>query len=119
MCQHRNLSRLHCIARHTYLNQNHGRDLLGGELLGLAEVLNLDLGVAVVINDLEGPGLLILLDGGVIVATTDQSPECDGKSVHEMSSCEGRGEKKERSVLDVEDGVDGVHGGLVLGSLTD
>lgn len=117
LCQYRNSSRLLWIARCTYLDQNHGRDLLGGELLGLTEVLNLDLGVAVVINDLEGPGLLVLLDGGVIVATTDQSPECDDKSVHEMSSCGGGGTK--RSVLDVEDGVDGVHGGLVLGSLTD
>lgn len=58
----------------SYLGQDHSRDLLGGELLGLAEVLNLNLGVSVVIHDLEGPGLHILLDGGVIEAATDQSP---------------------------------------------
>lgn len=58
----------------SHLGQNHGGDLLGGELLGLAEVLNLDLGVSLVVHDLEGPGLHILLDGGVIEAATDQSP---------------------------------------------
>ncbi|TIA20341.1 hypothetical protein D6C80_02412 [Aureobasidium pullulans] len=41
-----------------------------------------------------GPRLDILLDGGVIESTTDQT-------------------------LDIEDGVGGVHGGLVLGGLTD
>lgn len=61
--------------RESHLGQDHGRDLLGRELLGLAEVLDLDLGVAVVVNDLEGPGLHVLLDGGVIEAAADQTPE--------------------------------------------
>ena len=42
--------------------------------MGAAEVLDLDLGVAVVINDLEGPRLHVLLDGGVIEAAADQTP---------------------------------------------
>lgn len=57
-----------------YLEEDHGGDLLGGEALLLAEVLNLDLGVASIVNDLEGPRLDILLDGGVIEATADQTP---------------------------------------------
>lgn len=60
--------------RLSYLVQDHSGDLLGGELLGLAEVLDLDLGASVVVHDLEGPGLHILLDGRVIEAATDQSP---------------------------------------------
>lgn len=59
----------------TYLGEDHGRDLLGRELLLLAEVLDLDLGLASIIKDGERPGLNILLDGGVIVAATDQTPE--------------------------------------------
>jgi len=77
-----------------HLEEDHGGDLLGGEGLGLAEVLDLDLGVAAVVDNLEGPGLDVLLDGGVIEAATDET-------------------------LDIEDGVDGVHSSLVLGSLTD
>jgi hypothetical protein len=77
-----------------HLQEDHGRDLLGGESLGLAEVLNLDHGGTSVVDDLERPRLDILLDGGVIESTTDQT-------------------------LDIEDSVLGVHGGLVLGGLTD
>lgn len=57
-----------------YLGQDHGGDLLGGEGVGAAQVLDLDLGVAIIIDDLEGPRLGVLLDGGVIGASTDQSP---------------------------------------------
>lgn len=59
----------------TYLDEDHGGDLLGGEGLLLAEVLNLDFGAAVVINDGEGPRLDVLLDGGVVETTADQTPE--------------------------------------------
>lgn len=38
-----------------YLDEDHGGDLLGGEILGLTEVLDLDAGAAVGIDDLEGP----------------------------------------------------------------
>ena len=79
----------------TDLAQNHGGDLLSGESLGLAQVLHLHLGVVgALLNDLEWPGLDVLLDGGVVVSPADQT-------------------------LDIEDGVGRVHGSLVLGRLTD
>jgi hypothetical protein len=59
----------------TCLGQDHGGDLLGGELVAATEVLNLDLGGAVLVDDLEGPRLHILLDGRVIEAATDETPE--------------------------------------------
>ena len=64
----------HKKRKNTYLDENHGGDLLGGEGLGLTEVLDLDLGVAGFVNDLEGPALHILLDGGVVEAATDETP---------------------------------------------
>lgn len=60
--------------KNSYLGEDHGGDLLGGERLGLAEVLDLDLGVATLINDLEGPALDVLLDGGVVETATDETP---------------------------------------------
>jgi hypothetical protein len=57
-----------------YLHEDHGGDLLGSEGLVLTEVLNLDGGGGTLSNDLEGPGLNILLDDGVIEGTTDQTP---------------------------------------------
>jgi hypothetical protein len=41
--------------REAYLNEDHGGDLLGGELLGLAQVLDLDHGRVASGNNLEGP----------------------------------------------------------------
>ena len=41
--------------RKAYLNEDHGGDLLGGELLGLAQVLDLDHGGVASGNNLEGP----------------------------------------------------------------
>jgi hypothetical protein len=43
------------MLRVTYLDEDHCRDLLGGELLLLAEVLNLDERAAALVNDLEWP----------------------------------------------------------------
>lgn len=43
--------------------------------MGAAKVLDLDLGGAVIIDDLEGPGLHVLLDGRVIKPATDETPE--------------------------------------------
>ena len=43
------------IARELYLNEDHGRDLLRGKLLGLAQVLDLDHGGVASSNNLEGP----------------------------------------------------------------
>lgn len=57
-----------------YLGQDHGGDLLGGEGLGLTQVLDLDHGVGALLNDLEGPRLDILLDDGVIERSTDKTP---------------------------------------------
>jgi hypothetical protein len=57
-----------------YLGKDHGGDLLGRELLVLTEVLDLDLGAAVVIDNLEGPRLDVLLDSRVIETTTNQTP---------------------------------------------
>jgi hypothetical protein len=77
-----------------HLGKDHGGDLLGRELLVLTEVLDLDLGAAVVIDNLEGPRLDVLLDSRVIETTTNQT-------------------------LGIEDSVAGVHGSIVLGGLTD
>lgn len=58
----------------TYLGQDHGGDLLGGEPVGAAKVGNLDFGGAILLDDLEGPGLDILLDDRVIEAATNETP---------------------------------------------
>lgn len=78
----------------TNLAEDHGGDFLRRESLGLAEVLNLHLRVAALVDDLERPRLNVLLDGRVVVSPSDQT-------------------------LDIEDGVGRVHGSLVLGGLTD
>ena len=58
-----------------YLGEDHGGDLLGGESVDTAEVVNLDLGVAgTIVDNLEGPRLHVLLDSGVIEAATDETP---------------------------------------------
>jgi len=77
----------------THLGEDHGGDLLGSEVLGLALELNLDDGLASLVNDLEREVLHIGLDLRIVELATDQS-------------------------LGVEDGVLGVHGDLVLGGIT-
>lgn len=101
------------FASSTYLDKDHGRDLLGGEGLGLAEVLDLDHGGSTLVGDLEGPGLDILLDGGIVKTATDKTPGRAWSDIvaHVRGSC--------RCSLDIEDGVLGVHGSLVLSGLTD
>jgi hypothetical protein len=96
-----------------HLDEDHGGDFLGRESLGLVEVLDLDLGGSIVVNDLERPGLDVLLDGGVIESAADKTP---GMAVRDCSDMRS---SKFFNSLDIEDGVDGVHGGLVLGGLTD
>jgi len=76
-----------------HLDEDHGGDLLGGEVLDLAVVLDLDDGLGLDVNDLEGPVLHVGLNLGVLEAAADEA-------------------------LGVEDGVGGVHGGLVLGGIT-
>jgi hypothetical protein len=77
----------------THLGEDHGRDLLGGEVLLLALELNLDDGLATLVDDGEGEVLHVGLDLSIGELATDQS-------------------------LGVEDGVLGVHGDLVLGGIS-
>lgn len=58
----------------TDLGQDHGGDLLGRELVGGAKVLDLNLGVAFIVDDLEGPRLHVLLDSRVIEAAANETP---------------------------------------------
>lgn len=62
------------VLSNSYLGEDHGGNLLGRERLGLAEVVDLDLGVAAIVDDLEGPALGVLLDDGVIEGATDKTP---------------------------------------------
>ena len=78
----------------THLDEDHGRDLLRGELLGLTLEFNLDDGLGSLLDDLEGPVLHIGLDLSILETATNET-------------------------LGVEDSVVGVHGDLVLGGITD
>ena len=77
-----------------HLGQDHGRDLLGGEFLGLALEFDLDDGLGSLVDDLEGEMLHIGLDFGI-------------------------GELASNETLSVEDCVGRVHGDLVLCGITD
>ena len=75
-------SHVACCVSCTNLHEDHRRDLLGREGLGLAEVLDLDDGVAALVNDLEGPGLSVLLDDVLVESPTDQTPSnCQNSSL--------------------------------------
>ena len=63
-----------CRQKLNYLHEDHGRDFLRGEGLGLAEIFDLDDRVSALVDNLEGPGFHILLDDGVIIATADETP---------------------------------------------
>lgn len=58
-----------------HLAKNHGRDLLGSELLLCAIDLNLDNGLAVLVDDLVGEVLEIGLDILLVVLATDETPK--------------------------------------------
>ena len=109
-----------CAFRESWANldEDHGGDLLGGECLLLAKVLNLDLGVAAIVNDGEGPGLDVLLDGGVIEAATDQTPVVKLIVSKERPNVPAEMAGFVLDLLGIEDGVLGVHGSIVLSSLT-
>lgn len=77
-----------------HLDEDHGGDLLGCEVLGLALELDLADWLASLVDDLEREVLHVGLDLGVGKLATDQT-------------------------LGVEDGVGWVHGDLVLGGITD
>jgi hypothetical protein len=83
-----------CLGRLAHLDQDHGGDLLGGELLLLALELDLHDGLSGAVDDLEREVLHIRLDLGVGELAADEA-------------------------LGIEDGVGGVHGDLVLGGITD
>jgi hypothetical protein len=74
----------------SYLDKNHGGDLLGGEVLGLPEVLDLHAGAAVGVNDLERPRLDVLLDGLVLESATNQTPATVSIARAEHSNRHGR-----------------------------
>jgi len=76
-----------------HLDEDHGRDLLWREGLVLSSVLDLNDGLATLVNDLEWPVLHVGLDLGVGELSANQS-------------------------LGVEDGVVWVHGDLVLGGIS-
>lgn len=78
----------------THLSQDHGGDLFRGELLGLALELNLNDGLAALLDNLERPVLHIRLNLSILEPTTDQT-------------------------LSIENGVVRVHGDLILGGITD
>jgi len=77
-----------------HLEEDHGRDFFRSEGLLLTLVFDLDLGLAVLVDDLERPVLHIRLDLLVGETTTDKT-------------------------LGIENGVVRVHGDLVLGGITD
>jgi len=77
-----------------HLGENHGGNLLRGEGLLLALELNLDDWFATPVNDLEREVLHVGLDLRITELAADQT-------------------------LCVEDGVDGVHGDLILGGISD
>jgi len=77
-----------------HLGEDHGRDLLGGEVLDLALELDLSDGLATLLDDLEGEVLHVGLDLSIVELAANET-------------------------LGVEDGVVRVHGDLVLGRVTD
>lgn len=66
------------------LGEDHGRNLLGRESLGLLEVLDLDHGLVAGSDDLERPGLDILLDDGIVKATANETPATGSSLVDEF-----------------------------------
>jgi hypothetical protein len=57
------------------LGENHGGDFLWRENLLFSKILDLDHRIATLINDLERPGLDILLDRLIVEAATNQTPK--------------------------------------------
>ena len=90
-----------------HLAQDHGRNLLRSELLLGAIDLDLDNGLAILVHNLVGEVLKIGLHILLLVLATDKAPN----AVSRRSTVSGTW----KSLLDVEDGVVRVRGGLVLG----
>lgn len=97
-----------------HLAKDHGRDFFGSELLVGTINLDLDNGLALLVDDLVGEVLHVRLDILVGELATNESPKeqlvHDSQRPLRIGRC---------SVLDIVDGVSGVGGGLVLGGVTD
>jgi hypothetical protein len=63
----------------TNLVEDHGRNLLWREGLCLSQILNLYHRISALINDLEWPGLNILLDSVIIETATNETPRDVGQ----------------------------------------
>ena len=85
------------------------------ECLGLAEILDLHLRVVLIVDDLERPRLDILFDRVVFESPSNKSPV--GMFVRNARS--SRKNLDFVASLDVEDGIPGIHRGLILRSLSD
>src|SRR3569833_316424 len=106
-----------------HLAQDHGADLLGGELLGLTAELDPDGGLSAFVDNLEGHVLDIGLDLLLGELAADEAPARAWLSAPSSTrATRRRGERKrigDSRLLDVKDCVPGVAGELVLGGVTD
>lgn len=93
-----------------HLAKDHGRNLLGSELLLGTIDLNLDDGSAILVDDLVGEVLEIVLEVLLVELAANKTPKRLAGVWVVIGS---------QHVLDVVDGVGGVGGGLVLGGVTD
>lgn len=93
-----------------HLAKDHGRNLLGSELLLGTIDLDLNDGSAIPVDDLVGEVLEIVLEILLVELAANKTP----KQLAAVWIVIGS-----RSILDVVDGVGGVSGGLVLGGVTD
>ena len=62
-----------CLCDFLHLDQNHRRNFLRKERLGLTLVLDADLWFAAVVHNLERPQLHVRLDGWVVKPATNQT----------------------------------------------
>ncbi|EEQ38695.1 heat shock protein SSB1 [Clavispora lusitaniae ATCC 42720] len=69
-----------------HLGQNHRGNFLRGESLGLLQVLNFNQWVTVGVDDLERPGLDVLLDRLVVESTTNQTLSIENSVLWVQSS---------------------------------
>lgn len=97
-----------------HLSEDHGGHLLGGELLLGAGDLDLNDGLAVLVNDLVGEVLDVGLDILLLELATDQTPRMPVSTCSLLKCYCSRG-----CLLDIVDGVVRVRCGLVLGGVTD
>jgi hypothetical protein len=97
-----------------HLSEDHGRHLLGGELLLGSGDLDLNDRLAILVNDLVGEVLDVGLDILLLELATDQTPK-KPVSTFSLPKCYCSRD----CLLDIVDGVVRVRRGLVLGGVTD